>query len=310
MLLLGEFAKHAELSGLSRSQIKLLIERGAVTIGGRKVLKSGAAVKPGVQVAVEGIPASSSVIEPWDHEIPILFEDESLLVINKPPGISMHPGAGQPDKTILNALWSHLGSQFGDSGSMRAGIVHRLDKDTTGAVVIAKNVEAQNELSRQFAKREVKKIYLALALSTPRSKRILNREDSGVIEAGLGRDSKNRLKMAVKEEGRHSVTHWKVVERMGYGALLEIDLKTGRTHQIRVHLNHIHSPVIGDPTYGDFSMLPTALKRAANEFGRQALHASNLEFRHPARREEIRVEAPVPKDMEKLIDAFRNHRYG
>jgi 23S rRNA pseudouridine1911/1915/1917 synthase len=218
----------------------------------------------------------------------------------------MHPGAGNRDETLVNALVHRFGEQVVFLSSGRPGIVHRLDKDTSGVVVVARDVETLNALSAQFAARTVGRAYKALVFSTPRAQRQINLSDRGKVDAAIGRHPTKRTSMAVvKEGGKRAVTNWGVVERMPYGTLIVARLETGRTHQIRVHMNHIHSPVIGDLTYGDFSGLPHELRMNAQRFGRQALHAYRIEFEHPVTKERLSFESPLPEDFRKLIDEFR-----
>lgn len=303
--LLAEFQKDKKLQDWTRSQIKNLIEGGAVSYEGKALTKAGYVINRGNEIEIKSLNFEKEEFEPWDKLIPVIFEDKHLIVVDKPAGVTMHPGAGKKSQTLVHALSSHFSKDLLEKDS-RAGVVHRLDKDTSGIVVLAKNVQVHADLSEMFAKREIKKTYIALALSTPRSKRAINKEDSGQIETFINRDAKSRIKMSVSSEaGRNSITNWKVKERMHYACLMEIDLMTGRTHQIRVHFDHINSPIIGDRTYGNFSSLPPKLKKTAEEFGRQALHAECLKFKHPVSKKVLDLHAPLPKDMLDLIDEFR-----
>jgi len=240
----------------------------------------------------------------------VLHEDESLLVINKPAGLTMHPGAGNRAHTLVNALVAHFGAGstpelFSSGVTGRPGIVHRLDRDTTGLVVVAKTAHALHSLSRQFATRTVGRAYCALVLSTPRGLRAVNTVDGGTIDRPIGRHPTKRTLMAIAAEGRRAVTHWRVLERFAYGTLIEARLETGRTHQIRVHFDSLGCPVIGDKTYGDFSPLPQTLRRAAERFGRQALHAQVLEFDHPVSHKRLAFSGEPPSDFAALLEAFR-----
>ncbi|NLF26131.1 MAG: RluA family pseudouridine synthase, partial [Deltaproteobacteria bacterium] len=225
----------------------------------------------------------------------------------KPANLSMHPGAGNPDRSVLNALIGHFKpGSAGFSDPARLGLVHRLDKDTTGVVVVAKTPAAMAMLSAQFSERSVKKVYQALAFVTPRGRRLVQLSAKGRIDAPLGRHPKRRTSMAVVAEGgRSAISDWECLELMPYAALLEVKLLTGRTHQIRVHLQHIGSPIIGDALYGEFSGLPKPLLEAAKAFGRQALHACCLEFNHPLTKERLMFESPLPMDFQELIKVFR-----
>jgi 23S rRNA pseudouridine1911/1915/1917 synthase len=299
----------------SRSQIKLLIENGAVVVTGKTTKKAGQLVPPDARVEINfDSPTAASKIKPLALELPVLYEDRALIVIDKPHALTMHPGAGTKDDTLVNALlhrWSKLPE------IPRAGIVHRLDRDTSGVVVVAKTLKAHEHLSAQFAKRTVNRFYSALVLTSPRSARFIPPEPGqesiikpdgrsyGVIDAPIGRSPTRRTQMAIVAGGRAARTHWWVVERFKHGALLKLKLETGRTHQIRVHLNSINAPVIGDQTYGNFSSLPATLKRLADEFGRQALHASYLDFEHPKTGERLKFNSAIPADLEQLITKFR-----
>ncbi len=223
----------------------------------------------------------------------ILFEDADLIVINKPAGLIVHPGAGNPDQTLMNALLAHEPAL---RQVPRAGIVHRLDKDTSGLLVVAKNVTAQARLAEQLASRSVTRSYVALVHGDPPA--------SGTIDAPIGRDPRARTRMAVTHRGKEARTNYKVLERFGKGArpgfsLLECRLDTGRTHQIRVHLQHIRFPIVGDPVY----------RRGARQgmpFARQALHAAELELVHPRSGKRMRWRAPLPEDMAKLLAQLRH----
>jgi len=309
-----------ELRGTSRSQVKILIESGAVCVDGAAIRKAGTPLRPGAVVVVALTEQAPSHLAPFETPLQILYEDEAVVVIDKPANLTMHPGAGNRDQTLVNALVAHfqrgVGGQTapelfrceGGAGALRPGIVHRLDRDTTGVVVVAKTAAALHHLSRQFAARSVGRGYLALVFSTPRGLRAVNTADTGTIDAPIGRHPTRRTEMAIVPEGRRAVTHWRVRERFSYGTLVEARLETGRTHQIRVHFNSIGCPVIGDRTYGDFSGLPLALQRSGEKFGRQALHAYRLEFEHPTRGERLTFEGALPHDFLQLVESFRKER--
>mgnify|MGYP003878827091 CR=1 FL=1 len=309
-------AIHTLLSGHldpvpSRSQVAQWIESGQVALNGRAQKKSSALVHTGSSIALQIPPAESSVLKPLDLALTILFEDDDLLVLNKPAGLSMHPGAGNRDTTLANALVAHFAHDNPGSAEAlpRAGIVHRLDKDTTGVLVVAKRRSIHDQLAKQFAERTIVRSYRALALLPPRS--TLFRSEQGSISAALGRDAHDRRKMAVVSTGgKHAVTHWSVVERMPFGCLLDLRLETGRTHQIRVHLHNQGTPIIGDLTYRRDQVLPSTLARAASAYGRQALHAATLEFTHPGNAQRLSFSAAVPADMQELIALFRNYSAG
>ncbi|MBX7143254.1 MAG: RluA family pseudouridine synthase [Oligoflexia bacterium] len=295
----------------TRSQIKASIERGEVRVNGHVVLKAGTLVNPGAELTVEMPKSEPLDIPVLERTLDILHEDEELIVLDKPAGLSMHPGAGNPDKTLVNALVHH----FGDSRpelfrqGARPGIVHRLDKDTTGVVVVAKTQSTLASLAAQFSRRTVSRMYRALVFSTPRARRVVRTQEQGRIETQLARDPRNRKRMAVVEKGgKTAITDWFVNERLHYGCLLDLRLGTGRTHQIRVHMEQIGCPVIGDQLYGDFSGLPKPLRLAADDFGRQALHARSLEFVHPANSKRMCFETDLPADFKELVSKFRMFR--
>jgi len=290
----------------SRSQVERWIEQGDVSVNGKVVVKPAFKVSSGTRVEVRATVEQQTHLAPLEFPLEILFEDKHLIVINKPAGISMHPGAGNSEHTIANAVVHHVGKkQLKVGESDRPGIVHRLDKDTTGVVVIAKSTPVLAALSKQFAERSVSRSYTALVYSTPRAVRAIQTSEQGEVVAPIGRHPTNRKIMAVVEHGRPATTQWKVLERFAHGTLVECALKTGRTHQIRVHMNSINSPVIGDQSYGDFSNLPKSLKEAASQFGRQALHAATLAFTHPITDERLSFSAPLPEDFRALVDLFR-----
>ncbi len=296
----------SNLSEISRSQVERLIEAGSVSVNGKVVIKPSFKVEDGDVVDVEVPLARPSHLEPYHFKLSILFEDDQLLVIDKPAGLSMHPGAGNRDETLANAVVSHVGAAQTKVGEAdRPGIVHRLDKDTTGVVVVAKSTPTHAHLSRQFAERTTDRAYTALVFTTPRAKRAVQIDDAGQVNAPIGRHPTQRKLMAINQHGKSAVTEWRVLERFAYGTLVSCKLQTGRTHQIRVHMNSIGSPVIGDPVYGDFSNLPRELGEAADKFGRQALHASTLAFTHPVSGKRLSFESPLPADFMALLDSFR-----
>lgn len=301
-------AQLAAHQSCSRSQVERWIESGCVSVNGRQVRKSAFKVSSGDSVEVVGIEEPQTQMAPYDFPLDILFEDDSLLVINKPAGLSMHPGAGNRQHTLANAVVQHVGAkQLAVGESDRPGIVHRLDKDTTGVVVVAKTVPVHAALAKQFADRSAGRTYITLVFTTPRAKRPIQQSEQGEVSAPLGRHPTKRTMMAVVEQGKRAVTRWAVSERFTYGTLLECRLQTGRTHQIRVHMNSIGCPVVGDTVYGDFSNLPLRLQEAASRFGRQALHAATLSFTHPITQELLSFSAPLPDDFTRLIEAFRSY---
>ncbi|MDZ4786771.1 MAG: RluA family pseudouridine synthase [bacterium] len=303
-----ELTKDPAYSFLTRSQIKNWIEKGNVKINDTVVLKSGEKILAGDKIIVSPPPIEPSELAPYDFPLEILFEDQEVIVINKPAGLTMHPGAGNRDKTLANAIVSKIQKELSDSNSIRPGIVHRLDKDTTGLVVVAKNLESHNALVKQFASRSIVRRYVALVRTLPKSKGVLDTKDEGTIETNIGRHPSRKTEMTVlTDDGLKAITHWKILERFPYASLVEVKLETGRTHQIRVHMTHLNAPILGDPVYGNLDMLPHDLKRACDKFGRQALHAKILGFKHPKTDEYMEFEVEVPRDFQGLLMTFKNH---
>lgn len=303
-----QFAKRQGTGSLTRSQIKGIINEGRVRLDGRMIVKAGTMVKPGSLLMVEVPELQPTDLKPLKGiAIDIVHVDDHVIVLNKPPGLVVHPGAGNKDDTLVNVLIDIFGPEgLAPGGSDRPGIVHRLDQGTTGVMVVARTEAARQGLSKQFHDHTVTRRYRALVLSTPRGSRVVSREDSGTIDLPIGRHKHYRTLMAVRHDiGVQAVTHWERLELMQYAALLELRLETGRTHQIRVHMTHLGSPLLGDPTYGDFSFIPPELQRAAIGLGRPALHAMTLGFQHPITDEYMEFSRPVPEDMVELAEAFR-----
>ena len=303
--ILGEVVRRG--ANNSRSELKGWIEGGQVTVNGKVVKKAGLPLVPGDSIAVTILAVVDSTLASYDFPLPVLYEDDDVIVIDKPAGISMHPGAGEKRKTVVNALHKHLREWASDGEVVRPGVVHRLDKDTTGVVVVAKNRHALQQLTQQFSARTAQRAYMALVLVTPRGANELGRTLQGCVDLPIGRHPTQRVKMAVVESGRRAVTHWEVLEAMPFGRLVRVRLETGRTHQIRVHMSHLRAPIIGDTVYGDFSALPLSLKNAADKFGRQALHAFQLGFVHPRSGKLLQFTSNLPEDMEQLCTAFREY---
>lgn len=289
---------------ISRTQVRSLIDKGMVAVNGKVASKPGSTLKAGTSIEVKLPVEEPSTLLPFDLPLDIVFEDDEMLVINKGPGLSVHPGAGERHKTLANAVLHHLTEEIEEfDDPERPGIVHRLDKDTTGLIVVAKNRISQRNLSEQFAARTAKREYLALAFST--AKRRVFEKDSGVIETRIGRDPKRRKLFAVvKSGGKRAVTRWEVVKRMKHATLLKLSLDTGRTHQIRVHLSYLGAPIIGDKTYGAFTGLPKNLKEAASAFGRQALHAASLSLVHPKTKKALNFYREPPEDFRFIVKFF------
>lgn len=300
-LRLDVFLAQADPS-FSRSQIKYAIEEGDVTVNGKEP-KVSRHLNAGDVVEIHLEPAIVSVAAPQDIALNIVYEDASIIVINKPAGMVVHPAPGNPDQTLVNALLFHCHDLSGIGGVIRPGIVHRLDKETSGLMVAAKSDEAHRRLSAQFEKHDVHKKYIALCWGDIKGA-------SGEIVLPVGRHPKDRKKMSTKSRhGKDALTLWKVRERYGTATLLDIEIKTGRTHQIRVHLSCRGYPVIGDTVYGSASKLQAvknaALKAGIKALTRQALHAAELSFLHPASGERMIFSAPLPRDLESLLDLFR-----
>jgi 23S rRNA pseudouridine1911/1915/1917 synthase len=294
------------LPGESREAIQRWIHAGAVRREGGGLLKPASRLRPGDRIRVE-IPDSPPgfVLQPEPIPLDVVHADAELLVVVKPAGMVVHPGAGARTGTLVHAL---LGGRYDLSragGADRPGIVHRLDKETSGLLVIARNDRAHRALAAQFAAREVRKVYLALVWGSPVPA-------SGRIEAAIGRDPRSRTRMSVRPaKGRSALTEYRTCELLGPVTLLEIRLLTGRTHQIRVHLRHRGHPIVGDATYGGRryeAARPRRVREALEEFGRMALHAARLEFVHPASGKRVRFEAPLPGDFAALLERLRDLR--
>lgn len=280
----------------SRSLIGQAIENGQIVLNGQKCPKKQK-VYSGDQISGALLRKTDIVNEPENIPLDIVYEDDDVLVINKPAGLVVHPGAGNQQHTLLNALLYHVKNA---KNLPRAGIVHRLDKETSGLMVVAKTLQAQTDLVRQLQIRQVKRVYIALAVGEMRQ--------SGKINLPIGRAVNDRLKMAINPSGREALTFYHTLARYTGLTLLECMLYTGRTHQIRVHLAHLHHPIVGDPSYGTRYRIPKGLdetmRQLVLDFPRQALHAKQLAFLHPVTGELCSFEAPIPEDMQALLDAL------
>ena len=274
----------SEKTGLSRSRVASLMEDGLCVSAGKACLKAGTKLPEGQEIVLT-VPAPREAV-PQAEDIPleILYEDADLAVVVKPRGMVVHPAAGHPDGTLVNALLARLDSLGGIGGELRPGIVHRLDKETSGLMLVAKNDETQEELSRMLKDREIEKHYRALAEGR-------FKEPEGEIDAPIDRSKKDRKKMAVDPEGRPAVTRWKVLAEGNSCTLLDVHILTGRTHQIRVHLRSIQHPVCGDELYG--------YEKGGAKVPCLMLHAYSLKFRHPRTKEEMAFQAPLPEDFVK-----------
>lgn len=310
-----------QFADLSRSRAKALVKEGAVTADGNVIDDPKAAVRPGIAYALDMPPPVPATPKPEDIPLDVLFEDEHIILVNKPSGMAVHPAPGSWQGTLVNALLHHCKGELpGIGGVERPGIVHRIDKGTTGVLAVAKTEAAHAGLSALFKDHNIERTYQAITRGAPRPL-------VGTVDMRIARSTSDRKKMAVirdesSDEGRHAVTHYRALETFGEldkgmglpaAALIECRLETGRTHQIRVHMAHLGAPLVGDPTYGrhrgikaygsgDKFIEATTLAR---KFDRQALHAASLGFVHPVTGEEVFAEAPLPADMASLLEALR-----
>jgi 23S rRNA pseudouridine1911/1915/1917 synthase len=284
----------------SRSRLTAWVKAGDVLVDGAPAVPRQI-VQGGEQVTLDTPVQREVGAEPEDIALDIRHEDADIIVVDKPAGLVVHPGAGNAAGTLQNALLHHDPAL---AGIPRGGIVHRLDKDTSGLMVVARSPRAHTALVAQLASREVHRQYLALVYGTMVA--------GGRVDAPIGRHPRDRLKQAVREDGRDAVTHYRVRERFRAMTLVECRLETGRTHQIRVHMAHVRHPLVGDPQYGGLLKLPkgasAALTDALRGFRRQALHAEQLAFVHPGTGEPVSFEAPLPADMQDLLAALRDDR--
>jgi 23S rRNA pseudouridine1911/1915/1917 synthase len=284
---------------VSRGTMQRLIEQGHILVNGKKV-KPTHAPRAGEEIEITFPEARPAEAQPEEMPLDILFEDQSLLVLNKPAGLVVHPAAGHEEHTLVNALLHHCrGSLSGIGGVARPGIVHRLDKDTSGCLVVAKNDETHLALSEQFSSRVVQKIYHAIVCGVPA-------REAGEIHAAIARHPTHRKRMAVQDDGagRAAHTSWRVLERLNHAALVEAQIHTGRTHQIRVHFQHLGHPVAGDETYG---ARPNQRLKELTNFAapRALLHAKELSFIHPRTKKSVHFSAPLPADFERALKCLR-----
>ena len=289
------------LPNLSRERLKSLIKGGRVVDASGTILcdpSAKAAASATIEVRLPAALPAHNVAQ--DMELVVAFEDEHLIVIDKPAGMVVHPAAGNLDGTMVNALLHHCAGQLsGVGGVARPGIVHRIDKDTSGLIVAAKYDRAHEGLAKQFAAHSIDRRYIAIATGRPMPV-------NGTIDAALGRSNTNRKKMAVvaEDRGKRAVTHYRMIEPLQHASLVECRLETGRTHQVRVHMAHIGHPLIGDPVYGR-SRKPLSDILKARNFVRQALHAAHLGFIHPVTGNNIALDSELPADMRELLDQLR-----
>lgn len=285
------------LADFSRSRLKVWIERGDLTLSGRQA-EPKTRVREGEELALDVELEPVILVEPQAIPLVVVHEDEACLVIDKPSNLVVHPGAGNPSSTLQNALL-HLDPRL--AAVPRAGIVHRLDKDTSGLLVVARTLDAHKVLVEKVERRQIERVYEGIC------QRVLT--GGGVVEAPIGRHPRDRVRMSVREGGRPALTRYWVLERFRAHTHLRIQLTTGRTHQIRVHCAHLRAPLVGDPLYGGRPRLPKSpeprLREQLQAFPRQALHAKRLAFQHPISSEELGFESALPEDMTELLHALR-----
>lgn len=290
---------------ISRSQIQRNIDDGNVTCDEIIMGNCSYKVKEGESFTLSVSEAVDADPEPQDIDLPILYQDDDIAVVNKPAGMVVHPAPGAWDNTMVNALLFHCNNLSGIGGVKRPGIVHRIDKETSGILVVAKNDNAHKFLSEQFAEHSIERTYYAVCFGVPNSMK-------GIIEGDIGRSPYDRKKMAiVSKGGKRAVTHYQVVENFANEAsLIKCNLETGRTHQIRVHLSSLGHNLLGDKLYVKSKKISNKnisenIKNFANNFSRQALHAKSLGFIHPKTKEKMFFEAEIPEDMQQLINVLR-----
>ncbi|HWW21558.1 MAG TPA: 23S rRNA pseudouridine(1911/1915/1917) synthase RluD [Steroidobacteraceae bacterium] len=287
----------AALPQYSRARLQRWIREGAVRVAGRAA-RARDRVHGGEQIELNATFSADSSVEPEAMSLAIVHQDHALLVVNKPAGLVVHPGAGNPSHTLQNALLAHDPTL---ARVPRAGLIHRLDKDTSGLLIVARTPEAHTRLVTQLAAREIHREYLALVLGAPTG--------GARIDQPIGRHRSQRTRMSVRGDGRQALTHYRIEERFLAHTLLRVQLETGRTHQIRVHLAHAGYPVVGDPVYGGRRRLVAGERGELNEllraFQRQALHAQRLRFAHPLEAHALTLEAPAPQDFQSLLKALR-----
>lgn len=282
----------SQVENLSRSYVQKLIDQGNIQVNGSKV-KTNYKLKAGDEVRVMVPEAQKLDVQPEKIDLDILYEDNDIIVVNKPKGMVVHPAAGNYTGTLVNALMEYCGDRLSDiNGVIRPGIVHRIDKDTSGILVVAKSNEAHEKLSEKLKEHDINRIYIAVVEG-------ILREESGKIDAPIGRHPVERKKMAVNTKtGRRAVTYFKVLERFKNATVIEVRLETGRTHQIRVHMSYIGYPILGDEVYGR--------KKQKYDIGGQALHAKTLGFEHPITGKYMEFQADLPEYFEKLLHELRS----
>jgi len=290
--------------GLTRSQVKRMADGGWISVDERRG-RAGGRLRPGQRLEIHLPPPVQARAVPEAIPLTILHEDSHLLVVDKPAGMVVHPGAGVASGTLVNALLHHCGDLSGIGGVLRPGIVHRLDKNTSGLLVVAKNDETHRALQAQFMNRQVAKTYVAVVFGVPGS-------ETGSMSMPIGRHPVDRKRMSTRSPGgRTAVTHWRVIRRFFHFSILEVDLITGRTHQVRVHLQGTGHPVVGDRVYGgrhrSQELSNPLLRSRIRGFGRQALHAHRLGFIHPITSRDMSFTSPLPPDMQELVSVLEEH---
>lgn len=271
---------------LSRERIKSIIETGKVSVNGKVIRKPSFKIKDGFYISIEDITFEDNNLQPYDLPVEIVYEDESILVVNKPPGLVVHPAPSVKGPTLVNALVGK--TELAPISKERPGIVHRLDKDTSGLMVVAKTFQSYNNLVKQMQERKIKKEYIAVVHGIVKS---------GTINVPIGRSRLDRTKMVVSPSGRLAISHYELLEVIGSYSLIRVRIETGRTHQIRVHLSYIGHPIVGDRVYGR--------KEDESLISRQALHSSHLSFSHPVSGEPLDFYSPIPDDIENLLERLR-----
>ncbi|MEB3310613.1 MAG: RluA family pseudouridine synthase [Snowella sp.] len=284
----------SQLAELSRSRLQKLIEQGQVQVNGQICVEKQHKIQNGDRLTITIPPVQPLDLKPESIPLEILYEDSSLIIVNKPAGLVVHPSPGHAEGTLVNALLAHCPDLVGIGGVERPGIVHRLDKDTTGAMVVAKTDQAFQHLQAQLKAKTARREYWGIVYGTPKT-------ETGTIDLPIGRCPRDRQRMAivpVEKGGRESVTHWRILERLGNYTLMEFQLETGRTHQIRVHSKHLGFPIVGDPVYSSGHSLGVNLPG-------QALHAHRLSLIHPVTEEVITAIAPLPESFNKLLKTLQ-----
>ncbi|MGK7939398.1 MAG: RluA family pseudouridine synthase [Crocosphaera sp.] len=289
------------LTDLSRSHLQKLIEQGNITLNNKICTNKKIKVKIGDRLQINLPDPKPLELEPEPIPLDILYEDEQLIIINKPAGLVVHPAPGHETGTLVHALLYHCSNLAGIGGVQRPGIVHRLDKDTTGAIVVAKTDYAHQNLQEQIKNKTAKREYLGIVYGVLSNKEDENKSNQGIINLPIGRHPVDRKKMAsvpVEKRGREAVTHWEIIERLGNYSLVKFTLETGRTHQIRVHSSHRGNPILGDPLY-------SANRSLKMKLSGQALHAYKLTLTHPITSEKIEAIAPLPDEFTRLLNYLR-----